>query len=179
MYVLVGAHGSWTIRELGFRTSPQRLAVGSMPAAQIDTAFGELLGFWGAVFTSKDCRNKNKTQESHPFYVCSFPCLRAYVNSVTRTQMGWDASTGMGLSAQACDSCHLLPPGLFIFRFTSGCSGRDPASVTFSNQIHTAVGLETASKPVCPVKCFSRHLRAVPLLSCSASPRMCPLSGVK
>lgn len=86
---------------------------------------------------------------------------------------------GWGLSARACDSCHLLPPGLFIFRFTSGCSGRDPALVTFSNQIHTAVGLETASKPVCPVKRFSRRLRAVPLLSCSASPPMCPLSGVK
>lgn len=48
--------------------------------------------------------------------------------------------------------CHLLPPGLFIFRFTSGCSGRDPAQATFSKQIHPAVGLGTAPEPVCPVK---------------------------
>lgn len=48
--------------------------------------------------------------------------------------------------------CHLLPPGLFIFRFTSGCSGRDPAQATFSKQIRPAVGLGTAPEPVCLVK---------------------------
>lgn len=67
MYVLVGAQGSWTIRELGFQPSPQRLAVGSAPAGHIGAALGELPGFWEPSSTNED-----EKPGKHPVYVCSF-----------------------------------------------------------------------------------------------------------
>lgn len=62
MYVLVGAHGSRTIRALGFHTSLQRLAMG-----QIGAAFGGLSGFW-----ELSSQMKRKKQENTHFMCVLF-----------------------------------------------------------------------------------------------------------
>lgn len=100
----------------------------------------------GAVFKSKD----EKTGK-HPLCVFfSMPeslCKLAEANPDGLGRRHQDGARSPRLRL-----CHLLPPGLFIFRFTSGCSGRDPAQATFSKQIRPAVGLGTAPEPVCLVK---------------------------
>lgn len=70
MYVLVGAHGSRTVRELGFHTSLQCLAAGRTAAGRSDATFGGAVRVLGAVFTNED----EKTGK-HPVYASSFPCL--------------------------------------------------------------------------------------------------------
>lgn len=71
---------------------------------QTDAIFGELSEFWELFSKAK----MKKQENTH--YVCSFPCLRACVNLLRQTQMGWDAGTRMGLGARACASvtCSLL-----------------------------------------------------------------------
>lgn len=100
---MVGAHGSWTVGELGF-LFPAVPGGGQHVLRQTDAGFGELSGFW-ELFSQVEMKKQENTH-----YVCSFPCLRACVNLLRQTQMGWDAGSRMGLRACACASvtCSLL-----------------------------------------------------------------------
>lgn len=100
---MVGAHGSWTVRELGF-LFPVVPGGGQHILQQIGAGFGKLSGFWELFSPVK----MKKQENTH--YMRSFPWLRAYVNLLRQTQMGWDAGTRMGLGACACASvtCSLL-----------------------------------------------------------------------
>lgn len=139
---MVGVHRSWTVGESGFLFL-QCLVVGS-------PCCGRLRLVLGAVFPSED----EKTGK-HP--LCVFFSVPESFCKLAETNPDGLGRHRDGLRTRACASvtCSLLH-----FSYSDSHLDALAGTQTFSKQIHTAVGLDTAPEPVCPVKLLQALVRA-------------------